>query len=80
MAKLDVYLWLGLSKHIKYCLNGLPQGFDIDFGEQDVEQIHCIPRVLTYYGNTLNKSFLLIFHSMVLLTNSCTSLSNAIQT
>ncbi|XP_056017603.1 otoferlin-like isoform X2 [Ostrea edulis] len=51
-AKLHMYLWLGLSKHKKDFLNGLPKGYDESRMVQIANKPHSVPPEFIHYSDS----------------------------
>lgn len=52
-AKLQMYLWLGLTKHKKYFLRGLPKGYDCTAEIKNSEKLQTAPPLSIHYSGTL---------------------------
>lgn len=51
-AKLEMYIWLGLTKHKKYFLRGLPKGYELTAEIKNAEKLQTAPPLaITYSGN-----------------------------
>ena len=57
-SKLQVYLWLGLSKHKKDFLNGLPHGYEESRALKIAVKPQCVPPSFILY--TGNNGFILV--------------------
>ncbi|GFX34663.1 otoferlin [Trichonephila clavipes] len=49
-AKLQVYLWLGLTKHKKHFLKGLPKGYDSSIEIRNAEKLQSAPPMSIRYS------------------------------
>ncbi|GIY69883.1 otoferlin [Caerostris darwini] len=49
-AKLQMYLWLGLTKHKKHFLKGLPKGYDSSVEIRNVEKLQSAPPSFIRYS------------------------------
>ncbi|GFQ70887.1 otoferlin, partial [Trichonephila clavata] len=49
-AKLQVYLWLGLTKHKKHFLKGLPKGYDSSHEIRNAEKLQSAPPMFIRYS------------------------------
>jgi hypothetical protein len=48
-AKLQIYMWLGLVKHKKNFVNGLPKGYELSHEIRNAERPHALPPSVIHY-------------------------------
>ncbi|KAL1517093.1 hypothetical protein ABEB36_000901 [Hypothenemus hampei] len=48
-AKLQIYLWLGLLKHKKHFIAGIPQGYEVSQEIRNVERPRALPPAVIHY-------------------------------
>ncbi|XP_065212252.1 otoferlin-like [Planococcus citri] len=48
-VKLDIYLWLGLSQHNEYFLNGYPEGYEISNQVENIQRPGFVSPLKIYY-------------------------------
>ena len=48
-AKLQIYLWFGLSKHKKYLLPGIPKGYEMCYEFRNIERPLTLPPITLHY-------------------------------
>lgn len=69
-AKLQIYLWLGLLKHKKNSLSGIPKGYEITQEIRNIERPRALPpSVIHYVDKHVNINFFTVIF-MILLTKS----------
>uniref|UniRef100_A0A8D8QAC2 Otoferlin n=1 Tax=Cacopsylla melanoneura TaxID=428564 RepID=A0A8D8QAC2_9HEMI len=49
-AKLQMYLWLGLVKHKKYFVNGIPKGYEMSHEIRNAERPRALPPSVIHYS------------------------------
>jgi hypothetical protein len=59
-VKLQIYVWLGLIKHKKNFVNGLPKGYEVSHEIRNAERPHALPPSVIHY--TEKHSFQLRAH------------------
>ncbi len=60
-AKLDVYFWLGLLKHKKYFLNGLPKGYEASNEIRNIERPYALPPLKIHFTEKYVRKFVQVF-------------------
>ncbi|XP_017781557.1 PREDICTED: otoferlin-like isoform X2 [Nicrophorus vespilloides] len=48
-AKLEIYLWMGMLKHKKYFVNGIPKGYEISQEIRNAERPRALPPCVIHY-------------------------------
>lgn len=48
-AKLQIYLWLGMLKHKKNFINGIPKGYELTHEIRNVERPRALPPSTIHY-------------------------------
>lgn len=48
-AKLQIYLWLGLAKHKKHLLPGIPKGYEMCYEFRNIERPLTLPPTSLHY-------------------------------
>ena len=48
-VKLQIYMWLGLIKHKKNFVNGLPKGYEVSHEIRNAERPHALPPSVIHY-------------------------------
>ncbi|XP_011330966.2 otoferlin isoform X2 [Ooceraea biroi] len=48
-TKLQIYMWLGILKHKKYFIQGLPKGYEISHELKNVDRPRALPPIVIHY-------------------------------
>ncbi|CAL4086030.1 unnamed protein product, partial [Meganyctiphanes norvegica] len=48
-AKLQIYLWLGLAKHKKHFIDGIPKGYELTYELRNIERPMTLPPISLHY-------------------------------
>ncbi|XP_076179651.1 otoferlin isoform X8 [Ptiloglossa arizonensis] len=55
-TKLQIYMWLGILKHKKYFIQGLPKGYELSHELKNIERPRALPPTIIHYVNKHGKS------------------------
>ncbi|XP_076179647.1 otoferlin isoform X4 [Ptiloglossa arizonensis] len=50
-TKLQIYMWLGILKHKKYFIQGLPKGYELSHELKNIERPRALPPTIIHYVN-----------------------------
>lgn len=48
-TKLQIYMWLGILKHKKYFIQGLPKGYEMSHELRNIDRLRALPPTVIHY-------------------------------